>query len=317
MLESLHHFLLIAGHGTFTRAARLAHLSQPALTASMQKLEAELGARLFIRGRSGAELTAAGEALLPRARAALAAVEDARRAVAEIEGLRSGEVRLGAGATACTYLLPPALAAFREAHPGVRFLLREATTGEVMDALDAGELDLGVVTPKGEIAGAQGARGAADGEPWYVDELILVASPTIARSARASGAPFVTFGRGSTTRELVDRYFPSAAIVMELGSIAAVKGNVRAGIGVALVSRSAVETDLALGKLVQVPHPATPIMRPLHLVHRGIDRLPPAAAALRTLLLEMPPARRQARPKKTAGKGVKIRGRRGDERAAR
>jgi DNA-binding transcriptional LysR family regulator len=323
MLESLHHFLLIAGHGTFTRAARLAHLSQPALTASIQKLEGDLGARLFLRGRSGAELTAAGEALLPRARAALAAVEDARRAVAEIEGLRSGEVRLGAGATACTYLLPPALAAFRAAHPGVRFLLREATTGEVMDALDAGELDLGVVTPPGDIAGGPMARGDAYGEPWYVDELILVASPLIAGRvgvggrAREAEAPFVTFGRGSTTRELVDRYFPSVPIVMELGSIAAVKGNVRAGIGVALVSRSAVETDLALGKLVVVPHPATPIMRPLRLVHRGIDRLPPAAAALRTLLLEMPPTKRQAPPKKRTGKRLKTGGRRGGERAAR
>src|SRR5215212_2052563 len=100
MLESLRHFLLITEHGTFTRAARRAHLSQPALTASIHKLEEELGARLFHRGRTGAALTAAGEALVPRARAALAAVADARRAVAEIEGLRSGEVRLGAGATA-------------------------------------------------------------------------------------------------------------------------------------------------------------------------------------------------------------------------
>lgn len=290
MLEGLQHFLLIAEHGTFTRAARRAHLSQPALTASIQRLEGDLGARLFVRGRGGAELTAAGEALVPRARAALAAVEDARRAVAEIEGLRSGEVRLGAGATACTYLLPPALAAFRAAHPGVRFLLREATTGEVMEALEAGELDLGVVTPPGDVAG----------EPWYDDELILVSAPSA--EASAASAPFVTFGRGSTTRELVDRYFPSASIVMELGSIAAVKGNVRAGMGVALVSRSAVDNDLTLGQLIEVPHPATPIRRPLRLVHRGIDRLPPAAAALRELLLKMPPARPKLRAPKRAGR---------------
>lgn len=273
MLDALRHFTLIAEHRTFTSAARHAHLSQPALTASIRKLEAEMGARLFHRDRTGTSLTAAGEALLPRALSILAAVGDARRAVAEVEGIHAGEVRLGAGATACTYLLPPVLAEFRERYPGVRFLLREATTAQVLDALARGELDLGVVTHAG-------------GEPWQRDQLILIASPSlrIERGA-ALPAPFVTFARGSTTRDLLDRHFPGAEVVMELGSIAAVKGNVRAGIGVALVSRSAVQTDLELGRLVEVPHRETPVARPLHIVHRGKDRLPPAGAALRRLLL--------------------------------
>lgn len=274
MMDALRHFTLIAEHGTFTRAARHAHLSQPALTASIRKLEGEMGAQLLHRDRTGTSLTAAGEALLPRALAILASVEDARRAVAEVEGIHAGEVRLGAGATACTYLLPPVLAEFRDRYPGVRFLLREATTSQVLDALARGELDLGVVTH-------------AAGEPWRRDELILVASPALPlRAGAALPAPFVTFGRGSTTRELLDRHFPGAEVVMELGSIAAVKGNVRAGIGIALVSRSAVATDLQLGRLVEVPHPETPVTRPLHIVHRGKERLPPAAAALRRLLLQ-------------------------------
>src|SRR5262249_22490239 len=131
MLDELKHFVLIAENRTFTAAARRAHLSQPALTASIHRLEEDIGARLFDRGRSGAELTAAGAALLPRARAARAAVDEGRRAVAEVVGLRAGEVRIGAGATACTYLLPPLLAAFRKRHPGVRILLREAFTEQL------------------------------------------------------------------------------------------------------------------------------------------------------------------------------------------
>lgn len=278
MIDELRHFLLIVEHGTFTEAARRAHLSQPALTASIRRLEGWFGARLFSRGPAGAAPTASGAALVPRARAAIAAVQDGRRAVAEIEGLHAGEVRLGAGATACTYLLPPALAAFRAEHPGVRFLLREAITDEVLDALHAGELDLGVITTE-------------DGEPWYDDQLILVAAPDLSNPREA---PFVTFARGSTTRALLEQHFPGAEIVMELGSIAAVKGNVRAGIGVALVSRAAVEHDLSVGRLVEVAHPATPILRPLRIVHRGVDRLPPAAARLRALLLERRPKRHRA-----------------------
>ncbi|EYF08487.1 LysR family transcriptional regulator [Chondromyces apiculatus] len=273
MMDELRHFLLIVEHGTFTEAARRAHLSQPALTASVQRLEGWFGARLLARGPGGAAPTAAGEALVPRARAALAALEDGRRAVAEIEGLNAGEVRLGAGATACTYFLPPVLAEFRAEHPAVRFLLREATPDDVRAALHAGDLDLGVIT-------------ADEGEPWYDDTLILVASPDLPRPAEA---PFVTFARGSATRTLQEKHFPGVPVVMELGSIAAVKGNVRAGIGIALVSRLAVEHDIAVGRLVEVPHPATPIGRTLRLVHRGVDRLPPAAARLRAMLLARRP----------------------------
>src|SRR5436190_6425544 len=108
-MTELRHFLLIADHGTFTEAARRAHLSLPALSAAIRRLEDELGARLLHRGPGGAALTAAGEALVPRARAALAAIEDGRRAVAEVTGLHTGEVRLGAGATATPYRLPALL----------------------------------------------------------------------------------------------------------------------------------------------------------------------------------------------------------------
>src|SRR5690606_1146765 len=146
MLEDLRHFVLIAEIGNFTRAASRAHLTQPALSASIRRLESKLGARLLHRGRTGARPTAAGEALLPLARAAIAAVEAGERAVAEVEGLRVGEVRLAAGATACTYLLPEVLARYRRAHPNIRFVLRETTTDESLDALHSGQIDLAIVS---------------------------------------------------------------------------------------------------------------------------------------------------------------------------
>ncbi len=136
MMDRLRYFALVAEHGTFTEAARRAHLSQPALTSAIAKLEDEMGARLFVRGPRGARLTAEGRALLPRAHAALAAVEDGRRAVREVVGLEAGEVRVGGGATACAYFLPPVLAAFRAAHPAVRVVLREATSSGVLASLE-------------------------------------------------------------------------------------------------------------------------------------------------------------------------------------
>ena len=277
VFDSLHHLLLIVEHGTFTEAARHAHLTQPALSASIKRLEEQLGGRLLHRGPGGATLTAAGEALLPRAQAALAAVDDGRRAVAEVLELHAGEVRLGAGPTAATYLLPATLARFRAAHPGVRVYLREAHSPAVWEALRGGELDLGIVSSGTPALGEPWVVA----EPWRADELVVASAP---------GDPvpdaWVCFPRGSMLRAHLEEVVDHPDVVMELGSIAAVKGNVRAGIGRCLISRAAIGRDLEGGQMALVPAAGTPLRRTMMLVHRGVERLPPAAARLRELLLE-------------------------------
>lgn len=276
MLDELKHLVLVVEHGTFTAAAHHAHLTQPALSASIQRLEGWLGARLLDRGRHGATLTAAGVALLPRARAAVAAVEDGRRAIQEVLGLAVGEVRLGAGHTACACLLPPVLAAFRRAYPGIRLSLREGFTADLERAVDAGVLDLAILTGRGV-------------EPWRTDRLVLVAAP-----GADAGAPFVTFAAPSPTRALVEQLFPEAEIAVEVGSIAAIKAHVEAGVGRALLSEVAIEEERARGTLELVAHPGLPITRPLFLHHRGTERLPPAAGALLAHLRGFDPLRRPA-----------------------
>lgn len=282
MLDSLHHFVLIAELGTFTEAAQRAHITQPGLSASIRRLEDALGARLLDRLPRGAAPTAAGRALLPRARAALAAVEDGRRAVSEVLGLEAGEVTVGGGAVACTYLLPPILAEFREAHPGVTLRLRETLTPRVAAAVDSGRLDLGVT-----VGQPEDDRAERLGE----DPLVFVAAPLAAEAfwdgeRLIPGTPLVTFPEGASLRAEVDRALPDAEIVTELSSISAAKGMVRAGIGVTLLSRAAVAVDLELGRVVALPDPRTPPPRTLVLRHRGLDRLSPAARALRDRVLE-------------------------------
>ncbi|MEZ4369376.1 MAG: LysR family transcriptional regulator [Polyangiaceae bacterium] len=287
MLDDLRHLLLVVEHSTFTAAAQHAHLSQPAFSASIQRLEEHFGAQLLLRGRRGASLTAAGRALLPRAQLALNALSDGKRAIAELESLARGEVRIGAGATAATYLLPPLLAHYRKSYPGVRIVMRELSTPALEAQLAQGQLDLCVVS-------------GPDGETWQWDEFILVAAPGSEWDMAQPDVPFITFGQGTTTRSVLEEYFPRAEIVMELGSIAAAKGHVREGMGVALISRAAVGRDLSQGHLVELPHPQTPIPRELTLLHRGNESLPPAARALRELMLSWPCGEQAAAPRKRA-----------------
>lgn len=281
MFDLFRYFVLACDERSLTRAARRAHVSQPAMSAAMARLEQEFGTELLRRDRGGVGPTAAGEVLLPRARAALAAVEDAQRAVAEVRDVKAGRVRIGGGATVCAYYLPPVLAAFRETFPSVKLLVREGTSEGTREAVFAGELDLGIITVE-------------QGEFWRDDELILVAAPDMA----VKNAPFVTFPPGATIRDVLDRHFPKADIVMELSGIASVIEHTAQGIGVALVSRVSVEDALSDGTLVEVRDPNTPIVRPLKIVHRGLELLSPAAAALRKHLLASRASRRKRHGKK-------------------
>lgn len=292
MHDLMRYFVNVAEAGTLTAAARRVHVTQPALTFALKRLEDEVGAVLIVRSRPKVTLTEAGRAFLPHARAALAAVTDGLRAVEEVTGLRAGSVRVGAGATACTYYLPPILAEYRRLWPKVAILVREAPTRELESGLGAGELDLALVS----------TDDGAEGDFFCEDELVLVAR---SRSVDPQ-APFVTFPRGAHARDVLDELFPDAVIAMEIASIAAVKANVRAGVGIALVSRRAVARDLANHQLVELPSPRTPVVRTLSLVHRGVALLPPAALALRELLLARRPGKEargnESRSQRTSAK---------------
>jgi molybdate transport repressor ModE-like protein len=287
MLDELRLFSLVAEHGTFRAAARLAHLSQPAFSSAIARLEQRVGARLFergpgkrpdARGAGGTTLTEAGRTLLPHARAALAAVRDGERAVREVLALEAGEARLGGGATACTYLLPSVLTTFRRRHPGVKLVLREDGAAPLVAAVRAGELDLVLVAPR-----RLSDLGELEHDRFVRDELLLVGPP--GGPSKIDGRPFVTLPVGSSTRAVLEARFRDAPIAVEVGSLAAVKASVRAGAGVALVSRIAVARDLEQGRLVRLTHPGLPVPRTWRLAHRGVPRLGPAAAELRELLL--------------------------------
>ncbi|HVW43205.1 MAG TPA: LysR substrate-binding domain-containing protein [Amycolatopsis sp.] len=143
-LRQLEYFVAVAEEGNFTRAAEKMHVAQPGVSAQIRRLERELGQELLDRSGRSVRLTDVGAAVLPYARAALAAVEGARRAVDEMTGLLRGRLAVGM-VTSHSVDLPGLLAGFHADHPGVEITLAEADTTRLVESLRDGRLDAAII----------------------------------------------------------------------------------------------------------------------------------------------------------------------------
>jgi DNA-binding transcriptional LysR family regulator len=291
--QQLQYFVAVAETRHFTRAADLVHVAQPSLSQQIKALERELGADLFLRARGNISLTDAGEALLPLARRILADADTARHEVQELVQLRSGRIRLGATPSVCTGLLPDVLRAFHDRYPGIRLLIEEGGSHDLVRELARGALDLALVvlplpTPSPALTTVELLR----------EDLVVVSSPEApapggpgrrtVRVADLEGERLVMFRHGYDLRELTvaacraEGFEPDFAV--EGGEMDAVLGFVRAGLGLAVVPRM-VATRSGRGLRV------TPLARPgLHrtiaLAHRSDVAPPRAARELQRMLLE-------------------------------
>jgi len=144
-LRRLRHFNALAETLNFSRAAERLHIAQPALSVSIQKLENELGTRLFDRSPAGVTLTAAGKAALVDARRLLYHGEQLQRTVRCAAEGTAGRLRIGFVGTAIFRLIPELIPGFRREYPDIQLVLTEATSAAIVRMLSEEELDLGIV----------------------------------------------------------------------------------------------------------------------------------------------------------------------------
>ncbi|GAB1639898.1 LysR family transcriptional regulator [Krasilnikovia sp. MM14-A1259] len=237
-LRQLEHFVAAAEERHFTRAARRLHIAQSGLSASIQALERELGARLFLRSTRSVRLTAEGEALLAEARRTLAAADAARAAVAALTGVIRG--RLTVGILQCYRpALPEALSAFHAAHPDVEIRLVQSASTTLLEQVIAGELDLAFVCPTGSRPGVR--LTPLDDVP-----MVFVCSPQHPLAGRQSvrldelaDETFVDYPPGWGSRTVLDAFLTrhglGRAVPFEVGDTDALLDLVAHGLGVAVV----------------------------------------------------------------------------------
>jgi DNA-binding transcriptional LysR family regulator len=255
--------------GSFSAAAQRLNLTQPAISLQVKQLEARLGIRLVERIGKRAFATAAGRDLLAHGRRlfdeAAAAAATARRH----RGGIVGRVRIGAGATACIYILPAALRELIVNYPDLEIIVTTGNTDEIVRAVDDNALDLAVVTLP-----VRGERLAVT--PLLDEPLVAVLPPETAAPARLgpvdfAGMPLILYERGGTTSRIIETWFARGGVaakpVMELGSAEAIKRLVGVGLGRSILPEVSVRAEAASGELAV--RPLTPALtRTLGLVHR-------------------------------------------------
>lgn len=281
-LRQLAYFDAVVRHGSFTKAAQRLHVAQPAVSAQIRRLEAELGTPLLERTTRRVALTHAGELFLARVRRVLTQIDGARADLAELSAVLRGQVRIGATQVVGSLDLPVALAQFRRRHPGVSLALHSGLIAKLLGMLDAGGVDLVVGPVHDDLPAAYHAR------PLVSESLVLVTPtghPLAARPgttlAAARGEPFVCLAADSRLHAILtgaaaaEGFTPR--IEFETYSPASIRELVAAGLGVALLARSAAERPGPAIGVCELAH--APEHPPIGLIRSRARPLAPAARA--------------------------------------
>jgi DNA-binding transcriptional LysR family regulator len=272
-ITQLRTFLAVIDHGSFSDAAKVLGISQPAVTMQLQTLEADLGVTLLDRRYRRIDLTESGRLLEPHARRTLAEVDSARDELAQLSGDVGGQLEIAASTTPGVYVIPRLLGAFLSANPAVSVTVTVHDTADVIAAVEEGRAQIGVVG-----AVVKGAKVAF--KEFAEDELIAICPPSSPFAAKRgvklsalADADWVAREPGSGTGVMVERELAAAGVdptrlrvVAQLGTGEAIVSAIEGGLGIAMVSLLVAEKALAQGTVARIDLAGARLRRPLYVV---------------------------------------------------
>lgn len=242
-LQQLEAFTAVAERGSFRTAAKHIHLSAPALSRRIDKLETILGARLFNRTTRDVELTPLGRVFLERARAALDDLESAMLGITDIAASRSGRVTVACVPSAAIHFLPSVVRTFSERYPLIRIRVVDEAASLVLASVVTGESDFGMSFMGSQVPGVAF-------EAIHTDPFVLAVPRGHALASRKTvvwpdlqAERLIAVARSSGNRQLLDDALAKAGVnptfSFEVSHIATLLGMVEAGLGLAAVPRLA------------------------------------------------------------------------------
>ncbi|OHV89431.1 LysR family transcriptional regulator [Mesorhizobium sp. ORS 3428] len=253
-LHLLRMFAAVARTGSFSRAAEILNISQPAASKGVREFELQVGCRLLNRTAKGVVPTAEGLALSQHAERLFAVERAAEQELAALRGLHNGSLRIGASTTIATYMIARYLGVFNRAYPAIDLHLVSANTQDIAEQMASQDIDIGLVEGPIDVPNVIA-------EPWRTDVMNLIVAPDHAFASatqpidvkRLENELLLVREQGSGTREVVTQALASRSVeplrTLEVGSTAAIKQVVAAGLGVSIVSAVAARDQVQLGHL--------------------------------------------------------------------
>ncbi len=287
-LRQLKVFESVARNLSFSRAAEELHLTQPAVSTQVKKLEDHAGLPLFEQLGKKIHLTPAGVEMLHSGRAIIQQFKELEEAMTQFKGISGGKLNV-AVISAGDYFFPRLLVEFARRHSGVTLNFHVCNREELLEQLAGNLTDLAImVRPPLEMDTVNEAFAphpyvivAAPGHPLAARKRIAV--------SRLAREPFIVREKGSDTwnsmQEGFGQHLARLNIAMEIKSTETIKQAVMAGMGVTFLSAHTISRELQAGSLAVLDVQGFPLMLHWYVVHRKAKRLPPVAQAFRTFLL--------------------------------
>ena len=252
-LNPLRYFAEVAKVKNFTKAAKNCHVAQPALSQQIRRLETLLGMKLLKRLPRGAALTSDGEILLPYVLKVLNAVQDTEDVAAELRGVSRGTVKIVSLPSACVYVLPPKIAAFKRDHPRIDIVLEESISTSIPELVLLKNFDLGVTQAPTPVPGMTRALIQEEELLLAVPEGHALAGRTTCELSEAAGESFVVTKPDTEFRHLAVNLCRRAGFEMhaafEADHFDSLQAYCAVGMGVALIPRSVI-----INTLTPAPH---------------------------------------------------------------
>jgi len=294
-LDHLKAFYYAANRRNFSQAAKALRLTQPSVSLQIQQLEEALQVRLFERTTRSIKLTEPGRILLRHAEQIFQSISRAELDLYMYANSVKGDLSIGASTTIGEHALPYHLGSYRLKYPQVNIVMRIGNSDSVVQQLAQGEIDFGFVEKP-----VYDAKLLS--QPFMEDELVAIAAagelPYLQQGAYLTPedcltVPLVLREQGSGTRRVIEDGFRSIGIdpgelnvIMELGNTEAVKASVETGLGISILSRSAIRKELQLGLLRVVPMKGLNLTRYFHMISMKHKVLSPTASDCMGYLLE-------------------------------
>jgi LysR family transcriptional regulator, low CO2-responsive transcriptional regulator len=275
-------FLAVVRGGSVTAAADELVVTQPSVSSAIAALSRELGCELFERAGRGIRLTGAGLAFRPYAEDVVGLLEDGRHAAREAAGAAALRMRIAAVTTAAESFVPPLMREFASTHPDVELTLDVGNREYVFERVLSHLADVA-------ISGKPPADERLVAEPLLENQIVCITAPEDPLAAAGPvGADALAHRAwllrepGSGTRALGEQFLSERGLsprTLTLGSNGAIKQAARAGLGVSLLSRAAVEPELTAGWLGQITLSDGPEPRPWFVLRSAVGPLRPATSA--------------------------------------